>query len=197
MSQYSVSEPDCSDEKSLIRRSDTFVARTAGYDGIIDADPVPAQEEARDRQAGNFAAHEGAAYQAHPPRMPPRERRIANVEVEIAPQPQPRDHVSQQPISQQPPQEHQPQGLLIQLLRAILGGEPESSPAAAPDTELAQTTRPRLINIALMQDEFGWHLHLFISRGARPMLLGLITAIVLIVMGKLSDAIEIIARLLY
>ncbi len=195
MPQYTVSESDCSD-KSLARRPDTYMTRKANKEGIIETDPVLEQDGARENRTGDSAAREETTHQPRPLPTPLRVRREP-IELEVTPpqqQPVPQAPVPQHQVSQAPPPPPgpQPRHWLLQLFNIIM---PPS--VATPDTTSPQSSKWQLISITWVSDKHGWHFRLTISHSARRVFAGLIIVVALVVMGKLTDALEIFARLFY
>jgi hypothetical protein len=180
MSHHTIPEPDCSD-KALTRRSDIYVARRRSRDGIIDAEPLPQDVDVHEYQPAGYAAHETQTYP--PPPIPVRIRR------------QPQGSVAPAPPSQSPLQGHST-GFMRQFTDYLLE-EIEDPDTAVASSDEAVSKVPRIIKLSFVQDQLGTHLYFFISRGARPLLLSLFAIIILLAMGKLSDALELLARFVF
>lgn len=197
MSEYAIPEPDCSD-KSLVRRSDIYTSGPPDERGVREAFLI----QERKYRAGDPDAREVPQHRVSPIPTPRRKRRETNVEVDIVvpptPHHTPQEHVPQQQVSTSSPiHQTQPQHWLLQLLNIIMRTPSDSPGAAMPDTTTPDPTGWQLIKFEWESNVFGWEFRLCVSHSARRMFLGLIVAIILIIMGKLTNAVEIFAPLFY
>lgn len=172
MSYHTTPEPDRPD-RALARRSDIYVARHPSRNGIIDAEPLP--QDANERE---FPSGDSAARETHTTPVPTRIRKQSPANVDPPPYPQP------------------PRVGLMDQFADYLTDEFDDL-VVPQEADQDSSTAKRIIKVSLIQDHLGTRLTLFISHGARPLLLSLVIIVLLLAMGKLSDALEILIRFVF